>query len=62
MSKAPRGRPETENPLGERRLVRFDKKTDLALVKYAARSGIGAISTAIRAIVVQKLREEGLLK
>ncbi len=64
MAKRPQrvGRPESDNPLGERRLVRFDKKTDDALVRYANKSGIRAVSTAIRTIVIDRLRDEGVLK
>lgn len=64
-SKSPparRGRPPKDDALGDRVLVRFDSKTKGALDQYVKRSGAGGAATAIRIIVTEKLRDEGLLK
>jgi hypothetical protein len=65
MAKKPdkrsRGRPRIDTPLGERVLVRFDDITRKALDEYVRRTGVGADSTAVRMIVIEKLRAEGLL-
>lgn len=61
-NKRERGRPEAENPLSERVLCRLDRETKEALDSYVSRAGLGAASTAIRVIVIERLRKEGMLK
>ena len=57
-----RGRPEAVVPLGERVMVRFDERTREALNEFVRRNGHGAASTAIRVLVTERLRKDGLLK
>lgn len=61
-TKRERGRPEAENPLSERVLCRLDRQTKDALDAYVAKAGLGAASTAIRVILMERLRKEGMLR
>jgi hypothetical protein len=56
-----RGRPRQDVSLDERVMCRLDKPTRSALEKYVERHGAGAAATAVRMILVEKLRGEGLL-
>lgn len=60
-AKPQRGRPVAEIPLNERILVRFDKATRAALDEFVRLQGHGAAATAIRMVVIDRLRKEGLL-
>lgn len=60
--KRSRGRPPLDDSLGERVLVRLDKPTKAALQSYAAQTGAVAEATAVRMILVEKLRGMGFLK
>ena len=61
QTKRERGRPKQDVTLEERVMCRFDKPTREALEEYTHRHGAGAAATAVRMIVVEKLRAEGLL-
>jgi hypothetical protein len=56
-----KGRPKADVPLDERILVRFDKTTRQALEEYSKRTGAGAAATAVRMVVIEKLRADGFL-
>lgn len=56
------GRPPKDVQLDEKIMVRFDTPTREALDEYARTSGAGAAAVAVRMIVTEKLRGEGLLK
>jgi hypothetical protein len=60
-SKRERGRPLADNPKDQRVLVRFDAATREALGSYVIRSGLDAVATAVRVIVTERLRKDGLL-
>jgi hypothetical protein len=55
------GRPESETPLDARVMVRFDGKARGALGTFGRRFGLSP-SAAVRLIVMERLRGDGLLK
>ena len=56
------GRPPADDPLSERVLVRMNVATREALRAYVKRTGQGEAATAMRMILIERLRAEGLLK
>lgn len=60
--KRPRGRPVVDDSMDERVLVRMNSDTKVALDSFVKRGGYGGAATAIRIIVVERLRSEALLK
>jgi hypothetical protein len=56
------GRPKIEDGKDSTIFCRVDLKTHDALSAFARRTGIDTVSIALRSIIVERLRAEGLLQ